>query len=41
MHFKNVDQSVHALYDKILNTYTMLKDGTSLLQFCAQRSCKL
>jgi len=41
MHFKNVDQWVHTLYKKILNMYTMLKDGTSLLQFCARRSCKL
>jgi len=43
MYFKNVDQWVHALYKKILNTYTLLKlkDCTSLLQFCTWWSCML
>jgi len=41
MHFKNADQWAHTLYRKILNTHTILKDGTPLLQFCARWSCKL
>jgi len=30
MHFKNVDHWAHALYKKIMNTFTLLKDCTSL-----------
>jgi len=31
MHFKNVNHWAHALYKKRLNTFTLLKDCTSLL----------
>jgi len=30
MHFKNVDHWVYVLYKKILNTFTLLKDCTSV-----------